>query len=159
MRSESTNHKHGVPIWLEDRGVLQILNFYSKQSDPLPSNNPLHVRTDIVTCTWCIRSRNSVVVSCACVKLMIFNTLRPRQNGRYIRKRHFQTHFLEWKLLSFVLISVKYVPSCSIINMPALVQMMAWHRTSDKPLSEPSLPAHICVNRPLSINRHGPMGS
>ena len=36
-------------------------------------------------------------------------------------------------------------------NNPTLVQIMAWRRSGDKPLSEPmkiSLPTHICVTRP-----------
>ena len=39
----------------------------------------------------------------------------------------------------------------SINNIPALVQIMAWRRPGDKPLSEPmmfSLPTHICITRP-----------
>ena len=39
----------------------------------------------------------------------------------------------------------------SINNIPALAQIMAWHRSSDKPLSGPmmvSLPTHTCVTRP-----------
>ena len=38
-----------------------------------------------------------------------------------------------------------------INNIPALVQIMAWRRPGDKPLSEPmvvSLLTHICVTRP-----------
>ena len=38
-----------------------------------------------------------------------------------------------------------------INNIPALVQIMAWHRSGDKPLSEPmmvSLLMHICVTQP-----------
>ena len=41
-------------------------------------------------------------------------------------------------------------------NIPALVQIMAWRRPGDKPLSEPmmgSLLAHICVARPQWVNR------
>ena len=40
-------------------------------------------------------------------------------------------------------------------NIPALVQIMAWRRLGDKPLSEPmmvSLPTHICVTRPQCDN-------
>ena len=47
-------------------------------------------------------------------------------------------------------ISTKFVPKVQIYNIPALVQMMAWHWLSDKPLSEPmmvSLLRHI-----LSLN-------
>ena len=45
----------------------------------------------------------------------------------------------------------KFVPRGPINNIPALVQIMAWRRPGDKPLSEPKLvfvPTHICVIRP-----------
>ena len=38
-----------------------------------------------------------------------------------------------------ILISLKFVPNGSIDNRVALVQVMAWHRTGDKPLPEPML--------------------
>ena len=42
-----------------------------------------------------------------------------------------------------------------IDNNPALVQIMAWRRSGDKPLAEPmmiSLSTHICVTRPQWVN-------
>ena len=48
-------------------------------------------------------------------------------------------------------ISLKFVPKVAINNFPSLVQIMAWRRPGDKPLSEPmmvSLLTHICVARP-----------
>ena len=36
-------------------------------------------------------------------------------------------------------ISLKFVPRSPIDNKPALVQVMAWCRTGDKPLSEPMM--------------------
>ena len=48
-------------------------------------------------------------------------------------------------------ISLKFAPEGRINNIPALVQIMAWCRSSDKSLSEPmmvSLLTHICVTRP-----------
>ena len=36
-------------------------------------------------------------------------------------------------------ISLKLVPWSPISNIPALVQVMAWRRTGDKPLPEPML--------------------
>ena len=48
-------------------------------------------------------------------------------------------------------ISLKIVPKGPINNNAALVQVMAWRRLGDKPLSEPMmlrLPTHICVTRP-----------
>ena len=52
-------------------------------------------------------------------------------------------------------ISLKFVPKGPITNTPALVQIMAWHRPGDKPLSEPKmvrLPTHICITRPQWVN-------
>ena len=48
-------------------------------------------------------------------------------------------------------ISLKFVPKGPISNIPALVQIMAWRRPGDKPLSEPmmvSLLMAICVTQP-----------
>ena len=48
-------------------------------------------------------------------------------------------------------ISLKFVPKGPINNIPALVQIMAWRRPGDKPLSEAvmvRLPTHISVTRP-----------
>ena len=55
-------------------------------------------------------------------------------------------------------ISLKFVLSGPIINISALVQIMAWRRPGDKPLSEPmmvSLLTHICVIRPQRVNSSG----
>ena len=46
-------------------------------------------------------------------------------------------------------------PRVPINNIPALVQIMAWRRPGDKPLSEPmmvNLLTHICVTRPQWVN-------
>ena len=82
------------------------------------------------------------------------NTLRPRQNGR-----HFPDDIL-WIFLNenvwiSINISLKFVPRGPINNIPTLVQVMAWRRPGDKPLSGPMmvrLPTHICVTRPRWVN-------
>ena len=66
-------------------------------------------------------------------------------------RRHFKCIFLNENIWISSLISPKFVPEGPINNIPALVQIMAWRRPGDKPLSEPmmvSLPMHICVTRP-----------
>ena len=81
-----------------------------------------------------------------------FNTLRPRQNGRYFPDDIFKRIFLNENVLISIKISPKFVHMGPINNIPALVQIMAWHRPGDKPLSEPmmvSLLTHLCVTRPL----------
>ena len=49
----------------------------------------------------------------------------------------------------------KWVPRVRINNIPSLVQIMAWRRPGNKPLSGPmmvSLLTHICVTRPQWVN-------
>ena len=80
-----------------------------------------------------------------------FNTLRPRQNGRHSTDDIFKCIFLIENAWISIWISLKFVPKGPINNIPALVQIMAWHRPRNKPLSEPMmvrLPTHICVTRP-----------
>ena len=79
------------------------------------------------------------------------NTLRPRQNGRCFPDDIFKCIFLNENVGIAIKISLKFVPKGPINNIPSLVQIMAWHRSGDKLLSEPmmvSLPTHICITRP-----------
>ena len=46
---------------------------------------------------------------------------------------------LNEKFWILIKISLKFVPKVLIDNNPALVQIMAWRRIGDKPLSEPML--------------------
>ena len=80
-----------------------------------------------------------------------FNTLRPRQNGRHFPDDIFKCIFLNENVIISIKNSLKFVPKVPINNIPALVQIMAWRRPGDKPLSEAmmvSLLTHICVTRP-----------
>ena len=47
----------------------------------------------------------------------------------------FKCIFLNEKIRIFINISLKFVPKGQIKNIPASVQMMAWHWPGDKPLS------------------------
>ena len=81
----------------------------------------------------------------------MINTLRPRQNGRCFADDTFKRIFFSENVRISIKISLKFVPKGPINNIPALVQIMAWRRSGDKPLSEPmivSLLTHICVTRP-----------
>ena len=79
------------------------------------------------------------------------NTLSPRQNGRHFADDIFKCIFLNESAPISRKKALKFVPELLINNIPALVQIMAWRRSGDKPLSEPmmvNLPTHICVSRP-----------
>ena len=79
------------------------------------------------------------------------NTLRSRQNGRRFPDDIFKCIFVNENIWISIKFSLKFVPKGPINNIPALVQIIAWCRPGDKPLSEPtlvSLLTHICVTRP-----------
>ena len=83
------------------------------------------------------------------------NTLRPRQNGRHFEDDSFKWIFLTENVCMSIKISLKFVPRGPINNIPTLVQVMAWRRPGDKPLSGPiivRLPTHICVTRLQWVN-------
>ena len=89
---------------------------------------------------------------------LVRNRLRDTEKLLKIRKFFQQNTEIIFQRLAALIpikISLKFVPKGSINNIPALVQIMAWRRPGDKPLSESmmvSLPTHICVTRPQWVN-------
>ena len=83
------------------------------------------------------------------------DTLRPRQNGYHFADDSFKCIFLNENIRIAIEISLKFAPKGPIYNIPALVQIRAWRRPGDKPLSEPTmlnLLSHICVTRPQWVD-------
>ena len=76
-------------------------------------------------------------------------TLRPRQNGRHFPDDIFNSIFLNENVWTPIKFSLTFVPKGPINNILALVQIMAWRRLGDKPLSEPMI-----VRLPTHIMRH-----
>ena len=64
------------------------------------------------------------------------NTLRPGQNGRHVLDDIFKCIFLNENVWILSKISLKFVPKGPINTIQALVQIMAWCRSGNKPLSE-----------------------
>ena len=69
----------------------------------------------------------------------IFNPLRPRQNGLHFGDDIFKCIFSNENVWILIKISQNFVPMGSVNNIPTLVQIMAWNRPGDKPLSEPMM--------------------
>ena len=65
--------------------------------------------------------------------------VQPRQNAANLAGVIFKCIFMIEKFCISIRISLKYVLRGPIDNRPALVQVLAWHRTGDKPLPEPTL--------------------
>ena len=83
------------------------------------------------------------------------NTVRPRQNGRHFTHDTFKCIILNENVSIAIKILLKFVPKSPINNIPVLVQIMAWRRPGDKPLSEimmVSLSTYICVTRPQWVH-------
>ena len=64
------------------------------------------------------------------------NTLRPRQHGRHLADDTFKCISSNENVIISIKISLKFVPKGPMNNIRALVQIMAWRRPVDKPLSE-----------------------
>ena len=115
--------------------------------------------TLIQVMAWCHQAAShclnqcwpSSMSPCGITRDQWINTLRPRQNGRHFADDIFKCIFLNENVWIPIKIWMKFLPKGPINNIPALVQIMAWRRPGDKPLSEPmmvSLTMHICVTRP-----------
>ena len=84
------------------------------------------------------------------------NNIEAETNGRHLADNIFKCIFLNENVWIPIKISLKFVPKGLINNIPALVQIMAWRRLGDKPLSEAMMvrsATHICVTRPQWVKR------
>ena len=84
---------------------------------------------------------------------IIFNTLRQRHNGRHFVDDIFKCIFVNKNIWISITISLKFVPKGPVDTIPTLVEIMAWRRPGDKPLSEPTKLdyRHICES--LALNK------
>ena len=64
------------------------------------------------------------------------NSSPPGQNGRHFADDICKCIFMNEKFCILIQISLKFVPKGLIDNKTALVQVMAWRRTGNKPLPE-----------------------
>ena len=83
-----------------------------------------------------------------------FNMMRLRQNGRHFTGNILKCICLNENVWIPFKISLKFVLKFLINNIPALVQIMAWHRPGDKPLSQPKMVSilYICITHLQWVN-------
>ena len=119
----------------------------------------LHRSTHVIMTLPLVTSGQLVYISCESDSTHIFLnkcsvalTHWGRDKMAAISQTTFQNgFFFNENVYISITFSLNFVPRVPINNIPALVQIMAWRRSGDKPLSEPmiaSLPTHICVTRP-----------
>ena len=112
---------------------------YSK----LPRMLPLVAMLKIVQ----LRSRThtSWIISCLRQRFCVesgrsrLNSPPPGQNGNHFTDDSFRCIFVNEKFCILIKSSPNFVPKDPFDNNSALVEIMAWRRISDKPLSEPTL--------------------
>ena len=119
-------------IWHKKKGQSSSFNY--------TTYNSYHILTGALCDISCECFRNNDHV----------NSLRPRQNRRHFADDVFKCNFVNENVWIPIKISLKFVPKGPINNILSLVQIMAWRRPGDKPLSEPMmvrLPTHICLTK------------
>ena len=161
-------HVHHDIVYLGPLGLYAVQADSSSQGDPphqlvpwemlLMTPRPMRVRAQCQPLVAVHRASTGLQMAYLLMRRFCWqnsvNTLRPRQNGRRFADT-FKPIFLNENVRISIKISLKFVPKGQINNIPALVQIMAWRRPGDKPLSGPmmvGLPTHICVTRPQWVN-------
>ena len=71
-------------------------------------------------------------------QLVVFDTLKLRENGCHFADSAFKYIFLNENVWIYIKISLKFVPKGPINIITTWTQKMAWHRPDHKPLSEPT---------------------
>ena len=80
----------------------------------------------------------------------------PRRNGQHFADDIFKCVLLNKDIWISINISLKFVSSIHINNIPVLVKIMAWRPVVAKPLSEPMMEnslTHKCVTQPQKVKR------
>ena len=90
-------------------------------------------------CHWGVDPLVSGDATLSGVTTSNINTFRREQNGRHFADDLFKLFFLYGTYCIPIKISLKFVLDGPINNEPILVQIMAWRRTGDKQLSEPTI--------------------
>ena len=151
--AQMASNAENVSIWwrhhavAEGINILHVYEFCSKIN-----NQTFNMLTGNTFQQW--NGKYSIVLHID-LKTQMTTYMRPKQNGRHFADDIFKCTFLNENVWIPIKISLKFVPLGPINNIPSLVQILAWRRPGDKPLSRAMmvrLPTHICVTRPQWAN-------
>ena len=160
ISNQSGNHTNRN-YW-NNGSVRRTLAFSVGDVDNLPTVTVYHLKNPAHGCQ---ADSSQPLLGMSLLTHAGINSLRPRQMAAILADDIFKWIFLNENVITSLEISLKSVPKGPINNIPALVQIMAWRRPGDKPVSEPmmvSLLTHICVTRPRwvkvnNVSKRGPM--
>ena len=101
-----------------------------------PSNQVRSQEDEVVyKCVGLLRTAKSLLLLISITGVCI-NTLRPIQNGSHLANNISKCIFMNENVGISITILLRFDPKGPINNIPALVQMMAWCRPGNNPLSE-----------------------
>ena len=82
-----------------------------------------------------------------CILYSVGCNCHQRRDGHHFLEDILKCIFANENIQVLIKSSLKFVPKGPIDNIPALVKIMAWYRSGDKPLSEPCAVCHTGVGR------------
>ena len=130
----------GSPTWLcpnnTDTDVSKLKPYFDKGRLALTVMKDIYIfclQTNVFT------SFDNLLVSVNNGILAHFNTSRLIQNGRNFVGDNFQIIFVNRNCCFFIQMSLRYVSLGPLNNNKALLEILVWHQTANKPLSEPTM--------------------
>ena len=174
LRSLWTGREDTAPSGMSDlflstgtmgSGVFYFQTFLTLWSwDNCPKFSRRHLRRYFLEWKYRPSRITTIVHGISVMWLYVFpllevKTSRPRQNGHQFADDIFKSIFLNENVWISIKISMKFVPTGPINNIPALVQIRACRRPGNKPLPEPlmvRLSTNICITRPQLVNPMSP---
>ena len=93
------------------------------------------VNISLESMKYCSITETKQIPRATLYRFSLVNTLRPRQQDCHFSDDIFKRIFLNWNCCIWIQISLTFVPNGPVNNKSALVQVMAWDRAGDKPVS------------------------
>ena len=118
--------------WVMTCDCLTKSHYLNKLSIFIPNGT----RTSKKKNQWLLNQKQSICCLQMHFKVSLVNILRPRKNGLHFTDDIYICILLSKNIRVSIKVSLKFIPKGPIDNMSGLVQIMAWCRTDDKPLSE-----------------------
>ena len=113
--------------WVESKWIPVIISWLLMSWQHKEPGHQLSWFWPFWILTWCRLLR------------VTLNSSPPGQNGRHFTDDIVKRIFLNENVRIPIWISLRFVPNGPIDNKRALIQVMVWRRTFDKPLPEPML--------------------
>ena len=136
-------------IHIDGKLLYDLVLYSNVRNSQFPSLISIYIigKTCTVLVAVTLQEKKGICVSAS----RHVKTLRPRRNEKHFADDIFKRTFFNENMWISIKGSLNLVPKGPMNNIPALIQIMAWRCSGDKPIPEPmmvSLPTHMFVTRP-----------